>query len=152
MLRTFKSRVVRRTFWLIKMVPTWKKFEKRWPKAFLGVGITHMSSRMFFTSIPRYLNSVALLKDILKRLSITWNCKCCNYTGSLFCPTRIVGHFTDSFAWRWVVLPSPQFEFTVSCVPRRFDRCIAVVLGLSHHKTVRRWTGLIQCVAFNSGF
>ena len=29
MLRTFKSRVVRRTFWLIKMVPTWKKFEKR---------------------------------------------------------------------------------------------------------------------------
>ena len=32
MLRTYKSRVVRRTFWLIKMVPTWKKFEKRWPK------------------------------------------------------------------------------------------------------------------------
>ena len=30
MLRTFKIRVVRRTFWLIKMVPTWKKFEKRW--------------------------------------------------------------------------------------------------------------------------
>jgi hypothetical protein len=30
MLRTFKSRVVRRTFWLIKVVPTWKKFEKRW--------------------------------------------------------------------------------------------------------------------------
>jgi hypothetical protein len=29
MLRTFKSRVVRRTFWLIKVVPTWKKFEKR---------------------------------------------------------------------------------------------------------------------------
>jgi hypothetical protein len=28
MLRTFKSRVVRRTFWLIKVVPTWKKFEK----------------------------------------------------------------------------------------------------------------------------
>jgi hypothetical protein len=25
-----KSTVVRRTFWLIKMVPTWKKFEKRW--------------------------------------------------------------------------------------------------------------------------
>jgi hypothetical protein len=24
-----KSRVVRRTFWLIKVVPTWKKFEKR---------------------------------------------------------------------------------------------------------------------------
>jgi hypothetical protein len=30
MLGTFKSRVVRRTFWLIKVVPTWKKFEKRW--------------------------------------------------------------------------------------------------------------------------
>jgi hypothetical protein len=27
-----KSRVVRRTFWLIKVVPTWKKFEKRWSK------------------------------------------------------------------------------------------------------------------------
>ena len=25
-----KSRVVRRTFWLMKVVPTWKKFEKRW--------------------------------------------------------------------------------------------------------------------------
>jgi hypothetical protein len=25
-----KSRVVRRTFWLIKVVPTWKKFEKCW--------------------------------------------------------------------------------------------------------------------------
>jgi hypothetical protein len=33
MLRTFKSRVVRRTFWLIKVVPTWKKFEKRWSSA-----------------------------------------------------------------------------------------------------------------------
>jgi len=27
-----KSRVVRRTFWLMKVVPTWKKFEKRWSK------------------------------------------------------------------------------------------------------------------------
>jgi hypothetical protein len=25
-----KNRVIRRTFWLIKMVPTWKKFEKPW--------------------------------------------------------------------------------------------------------------------------
>jgi hypothetical protein len=27
-----KSRVVRRTFWLIKVVPTWKKFQKRCPR------------------------------------------------------------------------------------------------------------------------
>jgi hypothetical protein len=27
-----KSRVVHRTFWLIKVVPTWKKFGKRWSK------------------------------------------------------------------------------------------------------------------------
>ena len=50
------------------------------------------------------------------------------------------------------MLSSPQFEFTVSCVPRRLDSCIAVVLGLSHHKTVSRWTGLLQFVAFNSRF
>jgi hypothetical protein len=29
-----KSRVHRRTFWLIKVVPTWKKFEKRCSGAF----------------------------------------------------------------------------------------------------------------------
>jgi len=51
-----------------------------------------------------------------------------------------------------VALPFPQFEFAESCVPRRLDRCIAVVLSLSCHKTVRRWTGLIQCAAFNSRF
>jgi hypothetical protein len=28
-----KSRVVRRTFWLIKVVPTWKKFGKRWSRS-----------------------------------------------------------------------------------------------------------------------
>jgi len=27
-------KVVRRTFWLMKVVPTWKKFEKRWPTVF----------------------------------------------------------------------------------------------------------------------
>jgi len=111
-----------------------------------------MSSRMFFTSIPRYLNYFIVSKDILKRLSVTWNCKCCNYTGSLFGPTRIVGHFTDPFAWRWVALPSPQFEFTVSCVPRRLNRCIAAVLVFSRYNTVGRWTAVIQCVAFNSRF
>jgi hypothetical protein len=28
------SRVLRRTFWLIKVVPTWKKFGKRWNRSF----------------------------------------------------------------------------------------------------------------------
>jgi len=46
--------------------------------------IGHWSSHMFFTSIPRYLNSLNISKDILKRISITWNCKCCNYTGPYF--------------------------------------------------------------------
>jgi hypothetical protein len=51
-----------------------------------------------------------------------------------------------------VALPPQLFEFTVSYVPRHLDRCIAVLLGFSHHNTVWRWTGLIQCVAFNSSF
>jgi hypothetical protein len=38
-----KSRVVRRTFWPIKVVPTWKKFGKRWFKEFtllnFGLGL-----------------------------------------------------------------------------------------------------------------
>jgi hypothetical protein len=37
MLRTFKSRVVRRTFLLIKVVPTWKKFEKLCVMSFTGM-------------------------------------------------------------------------------------------------------------------
>ena len=49
-----------------------------------------------------------------------------------------------------MALLSPLFEFTVSCVPRRLDLCIAVVLGFSRHNTVWRWTVLIQSVAFNS--
>jgi len=89
---------------------------------------------------------VTFTKDILQRLSITWNCNCCNYTGSFFCPTRIVCHFIDYFAWRDVALPSPLLEFTVSCVPRRLHRWIAVVLDFSRHITVGRWTGLIQCL------
>jgi hypothetical protein len=28
------SRAVHRTFWLIKVVPTWKNFEKRWSRQF----------------------------------------------------------------------------------------------------------------------
>jgi hypothetical protein len=52
-----KSRVVRRTFWLIKVVPTWKKFEKRcftqtdgrhftlsWARAYCIAGIKLESS------------------------------------------------------------------------------------------------------------
>ena len=34
-----KSRVVRRTFWLMKVVPTWKKFEKRRCNVSLGIWI-----------------------------------------------------------------------------------------------------------------
>jgi hypothetical protein len=33
-----KSRVVRRTFWLIKVVPTWKKFGKRWLRLQISCG------------------------------------------------------------------------------------------------------------------
>jgi hypothetical protein len=36
-----KSRVVRRTFWLIKVVPTWKKFGKRWSRTILWKEFLH---------------------------------------------------------------------------------------------------------------
>jgi hypothetical protein len=42
MLRTFKSRAVRRTFWLIKVVPTWKNFEKRCLKAYCVLLMEHI--------------------------------------------------------------------------------------------------------------
>jgi len=51
-----------------------------------------------------------------------------------------------------VALPPQLFEFTVFCFLRHLDHCIAVLLGFSRHNTVWRWTGLIQCVAFNSRF
>ena len=63
---------------------TGRMHRTEWHKIFLGIGITQMSSRMLFTSIPRYSNSLTVSKDILKRISITWNCKCCYYSGSYF--------------------------------------------------------------------
>jgi len=62
-----------------------------------------------------------------------WNCKCCDYTGSVICPARIVGHFTDLFVRRSVALPTPLIEFTVACVPRRLDQCAAVILGFTRY-------------------
>jgi hypothetical protein len=38
-----KSRLVRRTFWLIKVVPTWKKFGKRWPTSLWSVVLDAMA-------------------------------------------------------------------------------------------------------------
>jgi len=79
----------------------------KWPKAFLGIGITQISSHMFFTSIPRYLNSLTVSKDILKRISITWNCKCCNYTGPYFVrPVSLVTSQDLLHGGRWRYHPN----------------------------------------------
>ena len=40
--------MVRRTFWLIKMVPTWKKFEKRWCRLYISAGLW---SGIFFVTL-----------------------------------------------------------------------------------------------------
>ena len=110
-----------------------------------------MSSHMFFTSISRYLNSLTVSKDILKRLSVTWNCKCCNYTGSVFCPTHIVRHFPDfcmavgganiPAVWIYCVLCFTSFRSLKYSNIRGF---LAITLG--------RWTGLFQYVAYSSRF
>jgi hypothetical protein len=63
MLRTFKSRVVRRTFWLIKVVPTWKEFEKRCCKMSVLIRqskrchIPNVSNLQTFTIITNNVNS-----------------------------------------------------------------------------------------------
>ena len=62
-----------------------------------------------------------------------WNCKSCDYTGSVICPALIVDHFTEPFAWRYVALPTPPIEFTVACIPHRLDQCAAVILGLTRY-------------------
>ena len=124
----------------------------KWPKAFLGIGITQISSRMFFTSIPMEMNYFAVSKDNLKWLSIMWNCMCCNYTGSAFCPTyhsslhrlfcMAVGGATIPAVWIYCVLCSTPFRLLL---------CISIGF-FSHHNTVGCWTGLIQCIAFNTRF
>jgi hypothetical protein len=43
-----KSRVVRRTFWLIKVVPTWKKFGKRWSMLSRSHTRTHINTMHIF--------------------------------------------------------------------------------------------------------
>jgi hypothetical protein len=52
MLRTFKSRVVRRTFWLIKVVPTWKKFEKRCPTHLYSFSLRYWHFEMTDIKLP----------------------------------------------------------------------------------------------------
>jgi hypothetical protein len=56
-----KSRVVRRTFWLIKVGPTWKKFGKRCPKV--------IPERIFGVS---YLHKL-LFRSLLEHLIICYN-------------------------------------------------------------------------------
>ena len=68
MLRTFKSRVVRRTFWLIKMVPTWKKFEKRCYRLFNLVWITWMHNK----SINQNITSILHEDRGMKESQISW--------------------------------------------------------------------------------
>lgn len=64
-------------------------------KHFQALVLPRFLSECLFTVVPRYVNSVTGTKDTLKRLGLMWNCKCCKYTGSIFCLDRIVCHFTD---------------------------------------------------------
>jgi hypothetical protein len=61
-----KSRVVRRTLWLIKVVPTWKKFEKRWFRLYLSYVIYTVRPCLIHTclshAVPLPCHKYAVLK------------------------------------------------------------------------------------------
>jgi hypothetical protein len=55
--------VVRRTFWLIKVVLTWKKFEKRWSRSFVDAAILKIFpdscvKRLWSSPTPHFPNFI----------------------------------------------------------------------------------------------
>ena len=103
MLRTFKSRVVRRTFWLIKMVPTWKKFGKRCFKV--------LTSHIHFTY------AVINLSTYLSHCNCTHIlCISVGMNGLLTMWWLIKGFCTKLFFCKWYFWRIVLFHFLDICV------------------------------------